>query len=148
VVRSSEFLAISKWLTWAIRPIEVETAQPQDVTVRSLLTVPLQRLLALGPRLRLAVAEPDGCVAGHLLLRFNLLNLGDGPTTVRAIALRSAAHEILRCEVVPSVVVRAGARYPFMLETMTGLGSEAVDVLVERAPGEHIWVSASCLPSM
>jgi hypothetical protein len=78
--------------------------------------------------------------------RFNLLNLGGDPATVCAIALRGKG-EVLRCEVVPSVVVRAGARYPFALEVRTGLVSEAVDIQVENGTAERAWVSASRLPS-
>ena len=52
-------------------------------------------------------------------------------------------RDVLRCEVAPSVVVWAGARYPFMLEVGTGLVLETVDIQVERVTGERAWVSAS-----
>ena len=93
-----------------------------------------------------ATAEGGADLEVHHLLRFNRLNLGGDPATVCAIAL-SGKGEVLRCEVVPSVVVRAGARYPFALEVRTGLVSEDVDIQVDSGTGVRAWVSASCLPS-
>src|SRR6266849_5747163 len=92
-----------------------------------------ETLMELVPLLE-ATAEPGAGLEVHHLLRFNLLNLGGDPATVCAIALRGNS-EVLRCEVAPSVVVRAGARYPFMLEVRTGLVSEAVDIEVEHVTG-------------
>jgi hypothetical protein len=137
---------ITRWLTWAIRPIQAEAGQEAKKTPVSLpAVVSPQRLMELAPLLE-ATPELRSGLDVHQLLRFNLLNLGGDPATVCAIALK-ANREVLRCEVAPSVVVRAGARYPFMLEVRTGLVSEAVDIQVERGTGERTWVSASCLPS-
>ena len=136
---------ITKWFTWAVRPIQTEAGQAKQAAVSLPALVSYQRLKELVPLLE-AGAEPGGGREVHHLLRFNLLNLGDGPATVCAIALRGN-REVIRCEVAPSVVVRAGARYPFMLEVRTGFVSEAVDIQVEHGAGERAWVSASCLPS-
>jgi hypothetical protein len=136
---------ITKWLTWAVRPIRTEAGQAQEAAVSLLAVVSPQRLMELIPLLD-ATAEGGADVEVHHLLRFNLLNLGGDPATVCAIALR-AKGEVLRCEVVPSVVVRAGARYPFALEVRTGLVSEAVDIQVESGTAGRAWVSASRLPS-
>jgi hypothetical protein len=136
---------ITKWLTWAVGTIQIEAGQAKEAAVSLLAVVSPQRLMELVPLLE-ATAEPGAGLKVHHLLRFNLLNLGGDPATVCAIALRGNS-EVLRCEVTPSVVVRAGARYPFMLEVRTGLVSEAVDIEVERGTGERAWVSASCLPS-
>jgi hypothetical protein len=136
---------ITKWLTWAVRPIQTEAGQGKEAAVSLPAVVSLQRLMELAPLLK-ATPEPGGGLEVHQLLRFNLLNLGGNPATVCAIALKGS-REVLRCEIAPSVVVRAGARYPFMLEVRTGLVSEVVDIQVERDTGERVWVSASCLPS-
>jgi hypothetical protein len=136
---------ITKWLTWAVRPLQTEAGQAKETAVSLLAVVSPQRLKELIPLLG-ATADAGAELVVHHVLRFNLLNLGADPATVCAIALRGNG-EVLRCEVVPSVVVRAGARYPFMLEVRTGLVSEAVDIEVERGIGERDWVSASCLPS-
>jgi hypothetical protein len=136
---------ITKWLTWAVRPIQTEADQAKEATVSLLAVVSPQRLMELIPLLG-ATADAGADLEVHHLLRFNLLNLGADPATVCAIALRGKG-EVLRCEVAPSVVVRAGARYPFALEVRTGLVSEAVDIEVERGTRERAWVSASCLPS-
>jgi hypothetical protein len=137
---------ITKWLTWAVRPIRTEPGRAQEAAVGLLAVVSPQRLMELVPLVD-ATAEGGADLEGHhLLLRFNLLNLGGDPATVCAIALKGRG-EVLRCEVVPSVVVGAGARYPFALEVRTGLVSEAVDIQVESGTGERAWVSASCLPS-
>jgi hypothetical protein len=138
---------ITKWLTWAVRPIQTEAGQEKEAAVSLLAAVvSVQRLRELVPLLE-ARAEPGSGLEVHQLLRFNLLNLGGDPATVCAIALRGN-REVLRCEVAPSVVVRAGARYPFMLEVRAWLVSEAVDIQVERATGERAWVSASSLPGL
>jgi hypothetical protein len=145
VSASPVVFGITKWLTWPIRPIQTEAGHAKNATVSLPALVSHQRLMELTPFLE-ALAEPGGGLAVHQLLRFNLLNLGDDPATVCAIALRGN-REVLHCEVAPSVVVRAGARYPFMLEVRTRLVSEAVDIQVERATGERAWFSASCLPT-
>jgi hypothetical protein len=105
-----------------------------------------QRLMQLSSRLR-DVENTAGTGELHQLVRFNLLNFGSEPTTVCAIGLTSASRETLRCEIVPAVLVREGARYPFMLEIRTGLGSQTVDIEVERGPDERVWVSVASLPS-
>jgi hypothetical protein len=137
---------ITRWLTWAIRPIQMEAGQAKEAEVTLPAVVSYRRLMELGPLLK-ATAEPGGGLDVHLLLRFNLLNLGGDPATVCAIALRGNRDEVLRCDVAPPVVVRAGATYPFMLEVGSALVSEAVDIQVERVTGERDWVSASCLPN-
>jgi hypothetical protein len=145
VSASPVLFGITKWLTWAVRPLRTEAGQAQEAAVSLLAVVSPQRLMELVPLLD-ATAEGGADLGVHQLLRFNLLNLGGDPATVCAIALRGN-REVLRCEVVPSVVVRAGARYPFALEVRTGLVSEDVDIQVELGTGERAWVSASCLPS-
>jgi len=142
---SPVLFGITKWLTWAVRPIQTEAGQAKEDAVSLAAVVSPQRLMELVPFLE-ATGEPGRGLEVHQLLRFNLLNLGGDPATVCAIALRGTC-DVLRCEVAPSVVVRAGARYPFMFEVRTGLASEAVDIQVERVTGERAWVSASCLPS-
>jgi hypothetical protein len=137
---------ITKWLKWAVRPIHTEAGQAKEAAISLPAVVSPQRLMELVPLLEETTVTPGGGPEVHQLLRFNLLNLGGDPATVCAIALRGD-REVLRCEVAPSVVVRAGARYPFMLEVRAGLVSEAVDIQVEHATGERAWVSASCLPS-
>ena len=135
------WFGVTKWLTWAVRPIRTEGDQAQEAAVSLLAVVSPQRLMELIPLLD-ATAEGGADVEVHHLLRFNLLNLGGDPATVCAIALRGKG-EVRRCEVVPSVVVRAGARYPFALEVRTGVVSEAVDIQVASSTGERTWVSAS-----
>jgi hypothetical protein len=142
---SPVLFGITKWFTWAIRPVPIEAGQAKDAAVSLLAVVSYPRLTELAPLLEPTSAR-GGRLDVHQLLRFNLLNLGGDPANVCAIALRGN-REVLRCEIAPSVVVRAGARYPFMLEVGTRLVSEAVDVQVERGTGERAWVSASCLPS-
>ena len=136
---------ITKWLKWAVRPIQTEAGQAKEAAISLPAVVSPRNLMELVPLLE-ATAEPGGGPDVHQLLRFNLLNLGGDPATVCAIALRGN-REVLRCEVAPSVVVRAGARYPFMLEVRAGLISEAVEIQVEHVTGERAWVLASCLPS-
>jgi hypothetical protein len=142
---SPVLFGITKWLTWAVRPIAIEADQAKDAAVSLLTFVSYQRLMELAPLME-ATAARGGGLDVHQLLRFNLLNLGGDPATVCAIALKGRG-EVLRCEVVPSVVVRAGARYPFALEVRTGLVSEDVDIQVDSGTGVRAWVSASCLPS-
>ena len=139
-------LGITKRFTWAVRPISTEIGA-SEAEADPLSVVSFQRLSELRPRLQ-EVPEGAGRGEHHQLLRFNLLNLGDKQVTVCAIAVTSAGQEMLRCQVVPPVIVRAGARYPFMLEIRTGLGSEAVDIQVERAPDDRVWVSAAGLPRL
>jgi hypothetical protein len=145
VSASPVLFGITKWLTWAVRPISTEAGQAKESAFSLTAVVSPQRLMELVPLLG-ATAELGGGLEVHQVLRFNLLNLGGDPATVCAIALKGD-REVLRCEVAPSVVVRAGARYPFMLEVRAGLVSEAVDIQVEGVTGERTWVSASCLPS-
>ena len=143
---TAPLLGVTRWLSWTVRPVLTGTGQTPG-PVANLLSIPsLPRLLELSPRLREANENPGGLEL-HRLLRFNLLNLGENAVTVVAIALTNATRETVRCEVVPPVVVRAGARYPFMVEVTTGLGSEAVDIQVEDTHGERVWASAACLPS-
>jgi hypothetical protein len=144
VSASPVLFGITKWVTWALRPARIEAGQAKETTVSLVAVVSFQRLKELAPLL--AAAAAPGSLEVHQLLRFNLLNLGGDPATVCAIAL-GGNREGLRCEVAPSVVVRAGARYPFMLEVRTALVSEAVEIQVEHGTGERAWVSASCLPS-
>jgi hypothetical protein len=129
VSASPVFFGITKWLTWAVRPVRTEAGQAQEAAVSLLAVVSRQRLMELVPLLD-ATGEGGADLEVHHLLRFNLLNLGGDPATVCAIALRGKG-EVLRCEVVPSVVVRAAPGYPFALEVRTGLVSEAVDIQVE-----------------
>jgi hypothetical protein len=145
VSASPVLFGITKWLTWPVRPIQTEAGQAKEAAVSLLAVVSPQRVMELAPLLG-ATAEPGGSLEVHQLLRFNLLNLGGDPATVCAIALRGN-REVLHCDVAPSVVVRAGATYPFILEVRTWLASEAVDIQVEGGTGERAWVLASCLPS-
>jgi hypothetical protein len=144
VSASPVLFGITKWLTWAVRSIRTEAGQAREAAVSLLAVVSPQRLRDLVPLLD-ATAEGGADLEVHHLLRFNLLNLGGDPATVCAIALRGKG-EVLRCELVPSVVVRAGARYPFALEVRTGLVSEAVDIQVESGTGERAWVFSILSP--
>jgi hypothetical protein len=141
----SELLGITTWLTWAIRD---EISPAGQSAFSPIATVSHQRLTELGPVSLQAAAAPGVGFELHQLLRFNLLNLGDDPATVCAVALRTTSGAMLPCELAVPVVIRAGARYPFMLEVRSEVVSEAVDVQVERVPGDRVWISASCLPNL
>lgn len=132
------------WLTWTIRPVVDGSDVVENMSGR-ISSVSLQRLRELGSRLE---ANSDGAatdVKVHQLVRFNLYNFGVESVVVRAIALKTPRGENLSCELVPSVVVAAGARYPVMVEVMSGPVAEAADIEVDLR-GRRLWVSARGLP--
>ena len=137
------FLAITMWLAWTIRSAETSAGEP-DSAATSMSTVSLQRLMELGSRLQEKL-EPNAALDAHQLIRFNLYNFGEEPVAVRAVGLTNLQREGLRCELVPSVVVAPGARYPVMIETTKGPVTEAVDVEVD-VRGRRAWVSVQSLP--
>jgi hypothetical protein len=79
-------------------------------------------------------------------VRFNVYNFGDQSVTLCAIALKSLGGETLTCELVPSLVVRPGARHPLLAEVTAGPVAEAVDIEVEHPLGRRLWVEAQVLP--
>ena len=137
-------LALTMWLTWTIRPV----VNGSDVVVNTsgrVSSVSLQRLRELGSRLE---ADSDRAATDkvHQLVRFNLYNFGEESVIVRAIALKTLRGENLSCELVPSVVVEAGARYPVMVEVTWGPVAEAADIEVDIR-GRRLWISARGLPT-
>ena len=106
-------------------------------------SVSLQRLKELGSRLEpSAERNVNGC---HQLVRFNLYNFGEQPVVVCAIGLTNIRGETLRCEVVPSIMVAAGARYPMMVEVMNGPIQEVAQIAVDMN-GQRLWVATQSLP--
>lgn len=135
---SPVLLAVTTWLTWTIRPTQNDTEWLSRISV-----VSYDRLRSIGARLE--VSE-QSAVDAHQLVRFNVYNFGEQSVTVCALALRSLSGETLTCELAPSLVVRAGARHPLMVEVTTGPVGESVDIEVEHRVGQRLWVSAQLLP--
>jgi len=135
---SEILLAVPLWLTWVIRP------EGDSSATRAISNVSVQRLRALTSRFQ-SSRELDADIQVHQLVRFNLLNFGEQSVAVSAITLTSLRGEKLSCDVVPAVVVAAGARYPFVVEVTTGPVSEAVDVEVD-VNGRRISVPTQSLP--
>ena len=133
------------WLTWAIRSVQDGSARVTGNTGADLTSVSLQRLGELGLRLETSSDRSVTDVEVHQLVRFNLFNFGEQPVTVIAIALTTLRGETLSCELVPAVVVAAGARYPMMVETMGGPVAEGADFEVDVG-SRRLWVSAQALP--
>src|SRR5262249_2454639 len=117
-------LAVPMWMTWTIRPIDDAKNAP------IIASVSIQRLRELAPRLQ---SHRDSRIATdlHQLVRFNLLNFGEQPVTVSAIALANLRGETLTCDVIPRVVLGPGARYPMSIEVTKGPVAEAVHVGVD-----------------
>jgi hypothetical protein len=139
-------LGITTWLTWTVRPVQSGVGQARENAAISLSIVSLQRLMELASRLQGSIEGTAASFGLHQLVRFNVYNFAEEPATVCAVALKTIGGETLRCELVPSVVVQAGARYPFMFEILTGPVAEGVDMQVEQTSGQRVWVSAHCLP--
>ena len=145
VSNSPILLALTMWLTWTIRPVQSGGDVAEHVS-GPVCSVSLQRLRELASRL---AANSDGVstdVTVHQLVRFNLYNFGEESVLVRAIALKTLRGESLNCELVPSVVVAAGTRYPVMVEVTRGPVVEAADIEVDIR-GLRFSVSARGLPS-
>jgi len=126
------------WLTWTIRPIDGAKNDP------IIASVSIQRLGELAPRLQ---PHRDSTIVAdlHQLVRFNLLNFGEQPVTVSAIALANLRGDTLTCDLIPPVVLRPGARYPMSIEVTKGPVAEAVHVGVDL-DGRCHWVPAQSLP--
>jgi hypothetical protein len=137
-------LGITKWFRWTVGP-DLTGAIGTGDDGAPLKVVSIQRLKELAPRLQ-QVTEGAGRAGHHELVRFNLLNLDDEPVAVCAIGLPNVSRQMLRCDVVPAVIVDGGAVYPFMLEIRSGLGLELVDIQIEPAFGDREWVFALGLP--
>jgi hypothetical protein len=131
-------LAVPMWLTWTIRPIDGAKNDP------IIASVSIQRLRELAPRLQ-SNRHSTVAVDLHQLVRFNLLNFGEQPVTVTAIALANLRGETLTCDLIPPVVVGPGARYPMSIEVTRGPVTEAVQVGVDL-DGRCHWVPAQSLP--
>ena len=138
-------LGITRVFRWTVGLDRNEAIGAGD-DVAPLKIVSIQRLKELAPQL---VQVPEGAGGGGHpeLVRFNLLNLNDEPVTVRAIGVPNARQEMLRCDVVPAVIVGGGGIYPFMLEIRSGLGSELINIEVEGTSGDRGWILARGLPS-
>lgn len=130
------------WLTWAIRP-DPNSAEIDPPVDSQMLSVSFQRLKELGSRL--APRAQREVNAGHQLVRFNLHNFGEQPVVVSAMELQNLRRETLHCEVVPSIVVAAGARYPMMVEVLNGPIQEVARIAVDM-DGQRLWVATQSLP--
>jgi hypothetical protein len=106
-------------------------------------SVSFQRLKELGSRLEPGAERNVN--GSHQLVRFNLYNFGEQPVVVCAIGLPNIRGETLRCEVVPSIVVAAGARYPMIVEVMNGPIQEVAQIAVD-INGQRLWVATQSLP--
>jgi hypothetical protein len=135
----SVLLGITTWLTWTVPPLESETERPNRIS-----TVSFQRLMSIISARREAKTAQTSAV--HQLVRFNVYNFGEKSIALCAVALKTLDGDSLSCELVPSVVVRAGARYPLMVEVTEGPVAEAVNIEVEHIVGQRLWVEAPLLP--
>jgi hypothetical protein len=126
------------WLTWTVRPAENDRERPSRISA-----VSYERLRNIGSRLEVS---DQSAVDAHQFVRFNVYNLGEQSVTVCAIALKSLSGERLTCELVPSLVIRPGARHPLMAEVTAGPVAKAADIQVEKVVGRKLWVSAQWLP--
>jgi hypothetical protein len=142
VANSEILLAVTMWLTWAIRP-DPNSAEIDPPVDSQMLSVSFQRLKELGSRL--APRAQRDVNAGHQLVRFNLYNFGEQSVVVSAMALPNARGETLHCEVAPSIVVAAGARYPMIFEVLNGPIQEVAQIAVEMN-GRRSWVATQSLP--
>ena len=130
------------WLTWAIRPDPGSPENDRQVETQ-MSSVSLQRLKDLGSRLESHLRrQVNDC---HQLVRFNLYNFGEQPVIVCAMELPNIRGETLRCEVVPSIVVGAGVRYPMMVEVTNGPVQEMAHIAVD-INGQRVWVATQSLP--
>jgi hypothetical protein len=134
------------WITWTLRPTPNHGEPvPANAAPRILIVSP-QRLRNIGSRLELESEQTAATDRSHQLVRFNVYNFGEQSLTLCAIALRSLGGETLTCELVPSLVIRAGARHPLLTEVTAGPVAEAVDIEVEYLAGRRRWVEAQVLP--
>jgi hypothetical protein len=142
VANSEILLAVTMWLTWTIRPDPNSSQIDPHIDIH-MSNVSWQRLKELNSRLGpRAQRNVNGC---HQLIRFNLYNFGEQPVVVCAIGLPNTQGETLRCEVVPSIVVAAGARYPMMVEVTNGPIQELAQIAVD-INGQRLWVATQSLP--
>lgn len=139
-------LAVTMWLTWTVRAEPNDTEHLSANRAARISIVSPQRLQRIGSRLEVKIGQAGATGGAHQLVRFNVFNFGEQSVTVCAIALRSLGGETLTCELVPSLVVGPGARYPLLAEVTTGPVAEAVDIEVEQIAGQRLWVSAQVLP--
>ena len=132
------------WLAWTIGPDPNSSDVEPDAALQ-MSTVSFQRLRELASRFQ---PNPEHGVNGpHQLIRFNLYNFGEQPVVVCAIGLPRRHGETLRCEVVPSIVVAAGARYPMMVEVMDGPVQHIAEIAVD-SNGRRTWVATQSLPKL
>jgi hypothetical protein len=142
VTNSEILLAVTMWLTWAIRP-DPNSSDIDGHGGVQMSSVSLQRLKELSSRFE---PSAERNVSGyHQLVRFNLYNFGERSVVVCAIGLPNTRGETLRCETVPSIVVASGARYPMMVEVMNGPIKELVEIAVD-INGQRLWVATQSLP--
>jgi hypothetical protein len=143
---SPALLGITMWITWTLRPARNRSAPLSANAAPRILMVSPQRLKSIGSRLELEIEQTAATAGPHQLVRFNVYNFGEQSVTLCAIALKSLGGETLTCELVPSLVVRPGARHPLLAEVTAGPVAEAVDVEVEHLVGRRLWVEAHMLP--
>ena len=142
MTNSEILLAVTMWLTWAIRP-DPNSSDIDGHGGVQMSSVSLQRLKELSSRFE---PSAERNVSGyHQLVRFNLYNFGEQPVVVCAIGLPNTRGETLHCETVPSIVVAAGARYPMMVEVMNGPIKEVAEIAV-KINGQRLWVATHSLP--
>ena len=141
---SQVLLGITMWLAWTVRPGQDGSEQFSPDRAAPLSIVSIRRLMSIGPRLE-AKTGTEAAAGVHELVRFNVCNFGDESVTLCAIALKSLSGETLGCELVPSVVIAPGARYPLMAEVTVPV-AEGVDIQVDHFAGQRLWVSAHMLP--
>ena len=134
-------LGITMWLTWPVRPAKNNSERLSRISI-----VSYQRLRDIGSRLGVKNERPAAPGGSHQLVRFNVYNFGEQAVSLCAVALKTLAGQTLSCELIPSLVVGPGARYPLLTEITTGPVAEAVDIQVEHALGHRLWVSAQPLP--
>jgi hypothetical protein len=72
VSASPVLFGITKWLTWAVRPLKTETGQAKDAAVSLLAVISLQTLMELIPLLG-ATADAGADLEVHHLLVFERL---------------------------------------------------------------------------
>jgi hypothetical protein len=102
--------------------------------------------MSIWSRLEVKSEQTAAADGAHQLVRFNVCNFGGKSVTLCAIALKSLNGDTFTCELVPSVVVQAGAHYPLIVEVTVGPVAEAVDIEVEHLVGQRLWVTAQMLP--
>src|SRR5262245_10690575 len=131
------------WRTWTIRPTPNGDALSGDDSDVQMSNVTWKRLTELWLRVDADEGHADGQI--HQLVRFNIYNFGELPQTVVALELRNLQGATLTCDLVPSINVAAGARYPMMVEIRGGPVTESAHVAVD-VRGGRVWVHAQTLP--